>query len=351
MTVYWLSCAASVLLAYLCSRTPRGRSNRFLACFFSSLPLMLISALRYDVGYDYLPTYVSYFQTVKNGMVNDANRLEWLWHLLNSGLAALNADSMWLFAVAAIVFFLCVYADIFRSSPYPGLSVFLLVGMGYLFASYNAVRQMVGCAILMYSLRHVESRKPGRFLLCVAIAGGFHNSCYLFVLVYWLSKVKIKPLGAFVLTAAAALLMAPLSQLFRFLISKTAYQIYLSSIFDTGETAYVMLAINFIVLAFASVLYRDEPRYRIYYNLQIVAVLITLYSGQVVLILRLMWAFGLPSIVLVALAVERIADSKDRRIVISVLTLMYFLYATYTVGVQNSNSVLPYQTVFSRWLS
>ena len=84
---------------------------------------------------------------------------------------------------------------------------------------------------------------------------------------------------------------------------------------------------------------------------QIVAVLITLYSGQVVLILRLMWAFGLPSIVLVALAVEKIADFKDRRIVISVLTLMYFLYATYTVGVQNSNSVLPYQTVFSRWLS
>jgi hypothetical protein len=350
MTVYWIGCAASALLACLCSSTVRGRENRAASVFFSALPLIFLSALRYDVGYDYLPTYVGYFNLVKNNMVNDANRLEWLWHLINKALNMVNADPVWLFVVAALIFFLTVYSEIFRDSPYPALSVFLLVGMGYLFVSFNAVRQMVGCGILLYSVRYVEEKKLWKFLLLVLIAGGFHNSCYVFAAVYWLSRVRIRPLLALLLTAAVVVLMGPITQLIHFIISKTDYRIYIASIFDTGETAYIMLAINFIVLVFASVLYRDEPRYRAYYNFQVLALWITLYSGQVVLILRLMWAFGLPAIILVPLGVETLKEKKDRRLVMAVLVVMYFLYTMYTVGIQNSNSVLPYQTVFSRWL-
>ena len=121
MTVYWIGCAASALLACLCSNTVRGRNNRAASVFFSALPLIFLSALRYDVGYDYLPTYVGYFNLVKNNMVNDANRLEWLWHLINKALTLMNADPMWLFAIAAVIFFLTVYSEIFRDSHYTPL--------------------------------------------------------------------------------------------------------------------------------------------------------------------------------------------------------------------------------------
>lgn len=351
MIVYWLGCVASSLIAYLCSNTARGKSNRAVTVFFSALPLMLISALRYDVGYDYLPTYVGYLDLVKNDMVNSQNRLEWLWHLINKALAILDADYMWLFAAAALLFFVSVYSEIFRASPYPGLSVFLLTGMGYLFVSFNAVRQLIGCGILLYAVRYIEERKLWKFLLCVAAAGGFHNSCYVFCITYWLSRIRIKPLIAFAMTVAVVILMDPLSRLFYYIISQTGYQIYIDSIFDNGETAYVFLAINLVLLIFTSVLYRDEPRYRIYYLFQILALWITIYSGQVVLILRMMWAFGLPSIILLPLSLEKLEDNKERGIVKAILVLMYFLYTTYTVGLQNSNNVLPYQTILTRWLS
>ncbi len=351
MIVYCLGCAASSLMAYLCSNTSKRKSNRAVAVFFSALPLILISALRYDVGYDYLPTYVGYFDLVKNEMVNSQNRLEWLWHLINKALALLNADYMWLFAVAALLFFTSVYSEIFRASPYPALSVFLLTGMGYLFVSFNAVRQMIGCGILLYAVRYIEERKLWKFLLCVVVAGGFHNSCYVFCITYWLSRIRIKPLTSFTMTAVMVILMEPLSRLIHYIISRTGYQLYIDSIFDTGETAYVFLAINLMLLVFASVLYRDEPRYRIYYLFQNLALWITIYSGQVVLILRMMWAFGLPSIILIPLSIEKLADKKERSIVMAILVLMYFLYTMYTVGIQNSNNVLPYQTIFTRWLS
>lgn len=351
MIIYWLGCALSVLFACLCSSTSRGQSHRIASIFFSALPLMLISALRYDVGYDYLPTYAGYYNLIKNGMVNSQNRLEWLWHLINKALALVNADSMWIFAVAALLFFVSVYSEIFRASPYPALSVFLLVGMGYLFVSFNAVRQMVGCGILLFSVRYIEERKFWKFLICIALAGGFHNSCYVFIVSYWLSRIRIRPVVVFMMTAAVVVLMNPVSQLLHYFISQTDYKAYIASVFDTGETAYVFLTISLVLLVFASVLYRDEPRYRIYYYLQILALWITIYSGQVVLILRLMWAFGLPSIILVPLSIEKLAASKERHIVIAALVFLYFLYTLYTVGIQNSNSVLPYQSIFMRWLS
>lgn len=350
MIVYWIGCAASALLAWLCGRTERGRKNRTASVFFSALPLIVISALRYDVGYDYLPTYVGYFRMIQIGMVNDGNRLEWLWHGINKVLVWMNADYMWLFAIAAVVFFLSVYSEIFRDSTNPALSVFLLVGMGYLFVSFNAVRQMMGCGILLFSVRYIEKRKFWKFLLCAMIAGGLHSSCYVFIAAYWLARIKIRPALAFILTAGVVVLMEVLTRLIHMVIAETAYSIYIASIFDTGETAYVMLAINVALLIFASVLYSDDPRYRIYYNFQIIALWITIYSGQVVLILRMMWAFGLPAIILVPLSLENVRWKKYRRLVVAAIVLMYFLYTMYTVGVQNSNSVLPYQTIFKRWL-
>ena len=84
--------------------------------------------------------------------------------------------------------------------------------------------------------------------------------------------------------------------------------------------------------------------------MQILALWITVYTGEIVLILRMMWAFGLPNIILLPLSVEGLEEKKDRGLVGAVLVLLYFVYTMYTVGVQNSNNVLPYQTIFSRWL-
>ena len=119
--------------------------------------------------------------------------------------------------------------------------------------------------------------------------------------------------------------------------------------FDTGETAYVMMAINAVLLIFASLCYRNDPRYQMYYNTQMIALWVTFFSGRIVLFLRLLWAFGLPSIIMLPLALESVEDAKTRRMIGAGVVLMYSLYTLYTVGLQNSNSVLPYQTIFSRW--
>ena len=64
--------------------------------------------------------------------------------------------------------------------------------------------------------------------------------------------------------------------------------------------------------------------------------------------LRLLWVFGLPGVISLPLATEGIANQKNRKLITSVICLLYVLYFIITVGVNNSNTVLPYQTIFSR---
>ena len=352
MIVYWAGCAASMLAAYACAHRSLHQRCRWLAVLLSALPMILIAALRYDVGEDYLHTYVPYFERVQQTETSGYVFLEPLYHLLNLVVARLGGGSVWVFAITAVIFYATIYAQIFEDSPNPALSAFLIMGMGYCFVFFNAMRQMVGCAILLYSVRYVRQRRLLPFLVCVGLAAGFHLSCTLFFPVYWAGRLRLRPRAMLLLALAAAVSCHWIALLARWAVSQTKYAVYLMSVFDTDRTAYVMLAINAVLLVFMSVCYCDDARYQTYYNLQLAAFLVTLLSGEVVLILRCLWMFGLPAVVSLPMAAANLpVNERERRLVVSVIMLLYFAYACYTVGVQNSNHVLPYQTIIGRWFS
>ena len=351
MIVYWSGCIASMITAYACVKTSFSEKHRWAAVLFSALPMILIAALRYDVGEDYLYTYVPYFERVQQSAESGYTRMEPLYHLLNLVIVQLHGSYVWVFAISAVVFYSAVYAQIFDESPYPPMSIFLIVGMCYCFVFFNAMRQMLGCAILLFSVRYIRERRFFPFLLCTAIAAGFHVSCALFLTMYWIGRIRIRPIMSWVIVAAVVAASQGLGLLLRQVISQTQYAVYLLSIFDTGETAYVMLAINAVLLAVMAFCYRSDAQYQIYYNMQLAALIVTILSGKVVLILRCLWIFGLPSIISLPIAVANMpGEERGRKLAISIIMIFYFAYMTYTVGVQNSNSVLPYKTIFGRWI-
>lgn len=351
MIIYWMGCVASMGIALLGQRCMSLKMGRGIIAAFSALPLVIIAAFRYDVGEDYLYTYLPYYETIRTIGNTGSYQMESLYHLLNVILAAFHADGVWIFIISALIFFFTVYANIFDESPDPAFSIFLLIGMNYYFVFFNAMRQMIGCGLLLFSIRYVRQKRFLPFVLCVAAATGFHKSCALFLSVYWLGRVKIKPIAAWAAVGLSALFANPIAALLRQLIEVTPYGIYFSSVFDTGETAYITLMINAVLLAFASWRYQRNENYQLYFNLQIVALLVAIFSGRIVLILRLLWMFGLPSVTLIPMAVQTLVSKKDRGTTKAVIVMAYFLYTMYTVEIQNSNSVLPYQTVFTRWFA
>ena len=104
-----------------------------------------------------------------------------------------------------------------------------------------------------------------------------------------------------------------------------------------------------MLFIFAYVFYDDSDKsYGIYFTLQAMTLCVSALTGKIVLINRLGWMFGMPAIILIPKALKNVRN----RLLLSAgmvgIPFIYLVYLLYTVGVTNSNNVLPYMTVFSR---
>ena len=63
---------------------------------------------------------------------------------------------------------------------------------------------------------------------------------------------------------------------------------------------------------------------------------------------RIRWMFGFSSIILIPMTLDNISDKKTRFLAGTAIVVLYAVYFYYTIGINNSANVLPYQTIFSR---
>lgn len=348
MLVYIFGLACSCLLTWICTRAQTDKTSDkycIISAMISSLPLICISAMRYNVGMDYR-AYARNFRQIAAGAGMEK---EWLYYILNKLIALFSSDYAAIFVVTAILCSFLVFIQIFRDSPVPVMSAFLFVTAGYYFVSMNAIRQMIGCAILLCSLKAVFEKKFWRFLPMVVIAGGFHSSCLLFIVVYFLNIWRVKKEFFLAATMIVFLLSNVIASITNSLVAQSVYSDYLGSMFESENQGMVTLVINASILIFAYVFFDEKnDKYYLYFVLQTFALWMAILTGKVVLINRLGFMFGLPVIILIPMALEAIKSNWLRSAGKVGIVALYFVYMLYTVGLNNSNTVLPYTTVFSR---
>lgn len=311
MKIYIAAIAASVLIAWIGTRTTayRKRKRHWALILLSALPLILLIGLRhYSIGID-SPAYYRWFYRIRNGIEPDV--FEWLYVWLNKVIGKFDVEYTAMFLACAAIFCLPIFCRIFDDSPDIIMSIFLFWAARYYFIYFNLVRQMLSAAILLYSIRFIERKDLKRFILCVVIAAGFHSSAYAFAILYFVSEVKIEPkaiaLGS---VLAMALSRTPLIAFIVRIMSDTKYEGYAESEGNSFAGLKFSFLVLVAVLIIALLYYEDSRRYRIYLNSQILAVWATSMTGTVQLIERMRFTFGLPSIILLPMAINNIKDKR-----------------------------------------
>ena len=352
MIVYWSACLASIAFTWFATHIKHdvdreGIKYWLLVTFFSALPLIYIAAIRYNVGADYA-AYYRYYINILSG-ANKQGRYEVLYFLVNEIVSFFHCSAPWLFGCTAALFLMPIYKRIITDSPYPYMSIFLLLGMTYYFYFLNGTRQMIGAAFLLLSVPFIEKRRFFPFLILVLIATGFHSTCIVFIIVYLLVYMNLGPRVLTAITIGVFVFGQFFANVVNGLLSKMDYySVYLESTYAQKGQGYIVLAMNVLLVIFATFFYqKDNVKYRIYYNLQVIALWASALTGKIVLIDRYRMVFGLASIILIPMTLAGIENKNTRRICSVGIVVLYFIYAMYTVGVQNSNLVLPYQTIFS----
>lgn len=361
MIVYWSACLLSIALTWLATRSYsikgheiQGKVYWFIAILIAAFPFIYITAVRYNVGADF-QSYYKYYMNILGGrrynaftgfFTRERGQYEILYYLANLLVASLKLSAPWMFGFTAILFLMPVYKRILGDSPYPSMSIYLLMAMGYFTYFLNGTRQMIGAAFLMLSIPFIEKRKFVPFFVLVLIATGFHTTCIVFLAVYIIAYVNISVKAIAVVTA----IMFAFGNAFgtianNFLSGLEYYSGYVTSSYAQRGQGYIVLAINIVLVVFATIYYqKDNKLYQIYYGIQVLALWAAALTGKIVLVNRYTITFGLFSIILLPMTLSGIEEQHTRRILGTAIIVLYFIYATYTIGFQNANTVLPYQT-------
>lgn len=328
---------------------------KLVAWYVSELILILVAAFRYDVGQDYMYTYVPYFNGVLWGSPNE--NIEFGFFLLNKLVQLFTQDYAGIFILCSVIFFHYVYKAIREQSPMPTLSIFLLVSTTYYFIFLNAMRQMLVVAIFFYCIKFIKTRNLKKFLIYMLIASTIHTSALILIPLYFLYGLKLRPLKAIIITVVALGIKPLITKLVLTILNFTKYSYYIDSRFDTNEMGYIVLAINICIILFALIYYKksrnseDEKElknYSFYCILQLISTIIAWYNNAIPLLNRVRWGTGISIIILIPLILKREKNTKLRLLYLFLIVLLYSAYSIYTIGFNNANSVLPYMTIFQR---
>lgn len=362
--------------------------EKSLAGILSFLPLYLLSALRWNTGTDtyhtYTPQYygmiwsntghlssaqkswindswnhlierpdnIRGFHNILQYYVNESSHTSFLFRLLEYPLVHFNMDVQWLYIITSAIILGLIFASIYRQSVNVSLAIFFFVATSNYFLSLNIIAQYIAIGLCLFACEYAEKRKPVKFFLLVAVAIGFHTSAFVFLPVYFLKKINIRPLWCFGLIAVC---LAGSPVLFRLIetVVKTAAPKYARYFSDQPEFETVYFAIGLFTLIIGSYYFekcKNMPYFKVWYYMNVLGMMALSFSGQVPFMKRINYYFSAPIFMLLPLLINAEENEKKRNLLKWGLILLFILETVVAVFIMNKNEVMPYTFCWQRSL-
>ena len=190
MIVYISMLAISILFAFLSTKS-ETKKDKMIFATLATLPFILVSSFRYNIGTDYLHRYLPNYLVFAHGRFIDS--LEPLFIVLIKMCVFFTKDYVALFVVTSIIINVLVMWTIFKYSKNPIMSIIIFFIGSFYFQSLNLVRQYIAMVILFAGYYMLFQKKSKYlYIIMVGIATLFHSMSAVFLIVLFLEKKEIK---------------------------------------------------------------------------------------------------------------------------------------------------------------
>jgi len=370
--------------ACLCT-VKRSRLKDAIFLLVSFAVLFALSAIRYDVGYDYSFVYAPIYDRILNDPTSEfmaQHRWEPGFTLLLRGLMLVTPNFQALFVLTSFLIIFLVMLFYWRYSLNPFISVFLFVALSHYYCSMNFVRQTLAAAIAMFTLpllkKFIEYFMEKRwspamagyavgYFAVVLLAASMHMSALLLIPFFFINLV---PINKYVLAAYVAITAAIYFNTHRILefVTQHWYQYYslnnihMQAVFAPQFT--IAVAIVFLILFLGSgALKRLDKGNYLYVNYAFFAFFFALMGTRHSILDRLGLNFALLAPVGISILVGELAKKlkeEDPSALIRKYTVKYtavFIALLITIfggglGIhhfaltRDHHGVVPYQIIF-----
>lgn len=316
-----------------------------------ALCLFLFSALRYDVGYDYLH-YYEYVQ------IEQVFNMEFFQKLLIETSSKLHFPQLF-FIVNSFITVFCIYWGVVRKSVNSSISLFAFLCVPLMFLhSMSIVRFWTALSIVFLASTYLLDKKYVIYFILNVLAIGFHNAAVVGFLFLIICFIKIGKRMNIILLIASIIISSILQSYLSgiagmgniFARTFLDYANADESVDSFSRLPYVFLLFDLFLLLGTNRIQKQFPdvqRYVMFYNVG--CCIMFLLSFQPTLSSRLSRFFLVYSIIVIPFIIEGKTKMKkqDKKIV------MFFVCAFFYVFMLTifNNSLkrfeyLPYQLFF-----
>ena len=346
---------------YLCSR-PREKNAKksILLAYFI---LAFISVIRFDIGSDYESYWITFdeFSQFSIKELNYTNLA--LFYSIKEPVTFLAilifshfpGAPIWIFGVYSCLTIYFIYKTIEYWSPNShALSIFILFISYLIFETWDWVRQGLAMSLLLYSLTFLDKKNNKNFIICLICAFFSHFSSMVFGLVYFIKDIKLNRnvLLTIIVTSYILGVTGVFGQLFGQLFSMLPIyaEAYAdnSRFTDAENTNFNSLGFLCLAIWYGVLTYQLYKKNYFFGNIMFVGALLTMMSGNNLLISRIAWYFTSFQIVAVPIVLNQAKLKQISKLLMYVLIIVMFVRFNksllYKTGIRGCS---PYETVFS----
>lgn len=325
-------------------------SNSVKAVICSFIPF-IISGIRFDVGTDYLITYVPIFEKIK---VNGNSIRDTGYGLINQIVLCFTDNYQWVFIITSFIISFLVFKAIFDQSKNPGFSALLYFITIFFFLTMNAIRQSIAISTCLYSIKYIKNKKLFKFIIICLIATSFHSTALIFMPFYWLCQISFKRNTILLVILFSMPITSLMNKTVIFLFSKIDFLnkyfgYYFKSSYNVQSIGTIsVLMCLFIITICLYVQYKHIITYdcRIVLYSQVITLICNILLLYIPLTQRLGWYFNYIVILYLPNVIQEIKDKKVKILIIISVISIYSIYMFLTIFVKGYHEVLPYRTFF-----
>lgn len=367
--IYGLVFTISLVLCYIYEKKIDKSSlkNRIIWTLLIIAPTVILSAIRYDVGIDYLDYEKDFYQDkFKKGFwyfIKEPLNL-----LINIITYKICPNSVAIFTVYAFitmfVFFRAI--DYYRDRISTTLSLFIFY-MAYYLVTYSVIRQMIAVIIILYGTRYIFEKKFHKYLIYVILAGMIHKTAYLMIILYFfydgnlgfLKKIKLpKKLDIKISENVQSIIIYIIIGILPFfLIPLIPKVISILGIYTSYLPRQASMSFQFLlyvlpmltlIFIYRKELLEENKNNEFFIRVLILQIPFQLMGGVIKYTDRFALYPAIMQTILIPILFKNLNNSKMQKFIKISIIAWYIFYFTVMFVVLNSNGVMPYKTIFNK---
>lgn len=319
------------------------------------IPMLIVSAARYNVGTDFLWTYYKGYLRVIEG--SDEDKFEIGYKILIKLLNCISSSPQILIIATSIIFVGMTWMAIYDQSTDIVMSLILVVITRYYFISFNVIRQFMGMAIILYALKYLYEKKRLKYIFFNLLACSLHTSLLVCIVLAVVDKINFskKKFSNYLIFVFMIILLGEfgiLEKVIELLLYNTKYIRHLSNKnLYVGIKFFIFTAsLNLLILLmfyFSGKYQKNDIKYQLYFNIQCITFLVCALMNVVPLMERIYWQFGFIQIISIPYIINMYKTRKTRQVLRFLICTMFFVYCIYDIFILKDHQVVPYRSIFT----